>query len=269
MFAEMSATPGLNPVSFRAITDQAPHSHTWDAAAKSCSGCHFQSLCLPSGLSGERLREFGSVVFPHRRLKAGQSLYRSGQTFDAVYLVRTGFVKTVVVLADGREQVTGLYMSGEMLGMDGLASGCHASDAIAVGDSEICVVPYDRLETLSENGREVQRHLHRMFSHEIVREQRMMLLLGSMRAEERVAAFLLNLSERFTVRGYSPSAFVLRLTRDEIGSLLGMKLETVSRIFSKFQKASLIEIEGKHVRIVSIAGLRGVVGGDGQRARGI
>ena len=199
-------------------------------------------------------------MFPHRRLKAGQALFRSGEAFDAVYLVRTGFVKTVVLLEDGREQVTGLHMPGEMLGMDGLASGRHASDAIALDDSEVCVVPYDRLETLSYEARGVQRQLHRMFSHEIVREQRMMLLLGSMRAEERVSAFLLNLSERLTARGYSPSDFVLRLTREEIGSLLGMKLETVSRIFSKFQKAALIEIDGKHVRIVSIEGLRGVVG---------
>jgi CRP/FNR family transcriptional regulator len=217
-------------------------------------------LCLPSGLSEGSLREFASVVLLHRRLKAGQALFRSGEIFDAVYLVRTGFVKTVVLLEDGREQVTGLHMPGEMLGMDGLASGRHASDAIALDDSEVCVVPYDRLETLSCAAREVQRHLHRMFSHEIVREQRMMLLLGSMRAEERVSAFLLNLSERLTARGYSPSDFVLRLTREEIGSLLGMKLETVSRIFSKFQKAELIEIDGKHVRIVSIEGLRRVVG---------
>ena len=106
----------------------------------------------------------------------------------------------------------------------------------------------------------MQRKLHRMFSSEILREQRMMLLLGSMCAEERVAAFLLNLSQRFAALGYSPSEFVLRMTRDEIGSLLGMKLETVSRIFSKFQRSLLIEIEGKHVHIVSIEGLRGILG---------
>jgi CRP/FNR family transcriptional regulator len=175
-------------------------------------------------------------------------------TFGAVYLVRTGFVKTVVLLEDGREQVTGLCMPGDMLGMDGLASGRHMSDAIALDDSDICVVPYDRLESLGA-AREVQRQIHRMFSNEIVRGQRMMLLLGTMRAEERVAAFLLNLSERFTARGHSPLDFVLRLTREEIGSLLGMQLETVSRIFSKFQKAALIEVSGKHVRIVSLEGL--------------
>ena len=168
-------------------------------------------------------------------------------------------MKTVVLLEDGREQVTRLCMPGEMLGMDGLASGRHASDAIALDDGEVCVVPYHRLENLEREGRAVQRQLHRMFSTEIVRGQRMMLLLGSMRAEERVAAFLLNLSERFTALGYSPSEFILRMTRDEIGSLLGIKLETVSRIFSKLQREALIEIQGKHVRIISSEGLRGIV----------
>jgi CRP/FNR family transcriptional regulator len=260
MLAQATATPELNPADFMPISQHG--TPPMGAAVQgSCSGCRLQELCLPSGLSERPLREFAAVVFPHRRLKTGQALYRAGEVFDSVYLVRTGFVKTVVLFEDGREQVTGLHMPGEMLGMDGLASGRHASDAIALGDTDICVVPYDRLETLSHEAREVQRHLHRMFSHEIVREQRMMLLLGSMRAEERVTAFLLNLSERLTARGYSPSDFILRLTREEIGSLLGMKLETVSRIFSKFQKAALIEIDGKHVRIVSIEGLRAVIGG--------
>jgi CRP/FNR family transcriptional regulator, anaerobic regulatory protein len=259
MLAQAADTRELNPAPFRPGFEYGARMMS-SSAHGSCSGCRLQELCLPSGLSEGSLKEFASVVLPHRRLKAGQALFRSGEIFDAVYLVRTGFVKTVVLLEDGREQVTALHMPGEMLGMDGLASGRHASDAIALDDSEICVVPYDRLETLSCEAREVQRHLHRMFSNEIVREQRMMLLLGSMRAEERVSAFLLNLSERLTARGYSPSDFVLRLTREEIGSLLGMKLETVSRIFSKFQKAELIEIDGKHVRIVSIEGLRTVVG---------
>ena len=129
------------------------------------------------------LREFASVILCQRRLRLGQALYRSGEMFEAVYLVRTGFVKSVVLLEDGREQVTGLCMPGEMLGMDGLASGRHASDAIALGDGEVCVVPYHRLENLGHEARSMQRKLHRMFSHEIVREQRMMLLLGSMGAE--------------------------------------------------------------------------------------
>jgi CRP/FNR family transcriptional regulator len=259
MSVQALATPRLKSTALGAGSEYAAHTMR-SANPASCSRCHLREVCLPGRLSELPLQGLPQVAFPQRRLKAGQTLFRSGDIFDAVYLVRTGFVKTVVLLEDGREQVTGLHMLGEMLGLDGLASGRHASDAIALGDADICVVPYDRLETLSRGAHEIQRHMHRMFSNEIVREQRMMLMLGSMRAEERVAGFLLNLSERFTLRGYSPSDFVLRLTREEIGSLLGMKLETVSRIFSKFQRDGLIEIEGKHVRILSNAGLRAIHG---------
>ena len=220
-----------------------------------CADCQLHEMCLPEGLSEAGRQEFRSLVFSHRRLKFGQALYRAGESFQAVYLVRAGFLKTVVVLEDGREQVTGLYMPGDMLGMDGIAAGAHASEAIALVDSDICVVPYERLEAMSDDERPMRRHLHRMLSHEIVREQRMMLMLGTMSAEERVAAFLVNLSQRFSARGFSASEFVLRMTREEIGSLLGMKLETVSRIFSRLQRDALIEIDGKHVRIVSIEGL--------------
>jgi CRP/FNR family transcriptional regulator len=261
MLAQSSAIPEVKPAKVRGISPVNTTKVRLDAEGLARSAHHPQPLLLPSGLLDRLLTEFASVILSYRRLRLGQALYRSGEIFDAVYLVRTGFVKTVVLLEDGREQVVGLNMPGEMLGMDGLASGRHASDAIALGDGEVCVVPYHRLENLGHEGRGVQRKLHRMFSNEIVREQRMMLLLGSMGAEERVAYFLLNLSERFGALGYSPSEFILRMTRGEIGSLLGMKLETVSRILSKLQRNVLIEIERQHVHIVSIEGLRGVAAG--------
>lgn len=257
MLAQIQTASPLNQARFRSVSQYADVINTHSAA--SCSDCRLRELCLPSGMSDTPRAAIAAAVFAHRRLKQGQALFRAGEPFESVYLVRTGFVKTVVLLEDGREQVTGLYMPGEMLGMDGLASGRHVSDAIALDHTDICVVPYERLETLGRQAREVQRYLHRMFSNEIVREQRMMLLLGSMNAEERVSAFLLNLSERLTARGYSPSQFVLRLTREEIGSLLGMKLETVSRIFSKFQKAGLIAVDGRQVRIINISDLRGIL----------
>ena len=224
-----------------------------------CSIHRLQPTCLPRGSAEAALRELAPLVLSHRRLKLAQALYRSGEPFHAIYLIRSGFVKTVVLLEDGREQVTGLYMAGDLLGMDGIAFGSHSIDAIALGDCDICVVPYARLENLKHEARAAQRLLHQMLSREIVREQQMLLLLGSMCAEERVAAFLLNLSERFTALGFSPWEFVLRMTRDEIGSLLGMKLETVSRIFSRFHKDGLIEVEGRRVRILSGAGLRQIL----------
>jgi CRP/FNR family transcriptional regulator, anaerobic regulatory protein len=151
-------------------------------------------------------------------------------------------------------------MAGEMPGLDGIAAGTYASDATALTDTDICVLPYERLDRLSRQAHTVHRHLYRMLSQEVVRKQSMMLLLGSMRAEERVATFLLNLSQRLTAQGLSACDFILRMTRDEIGSLLGIKLETVSRIFSRLHKARLLQIEGKHVRILSIEGLRAKVG---------
>jgi len=221
-----------------------------------CLDCQLSSRCLHDALSELGVDEFRALVFSHRRLQSGDCVFRSGETFQAIYLVRAGFVKTVVLLEDGREQVTGLYMPGDMLGMDGIASGTHASDAIALADADVCVIPYERLEAMSHQEPSMRRHLHRLLSGEIIREQRMMLLLGSMSAEERVAAFLVNLSQRFAARGFSSSEFVLRLTREEIGSMLGIKLETVSRIFSRLQKGALIQIDGKHVRIVNAAGLQ-------------
>jgi CRP/FNR family transcriptional regulator len=145
-------------------------------------------------------------------------------------------------------------MAGEVLGMDGIAAGTHTSDVTALEDSEVCVIPYQRLEQP-----DIQRQVQKVMSRELVRDHGVMLLLGTMRAEERLAAFLLNLSQRFTARGYSPSEFHLRMTRDEIGSYLGLSLETVSRLFSRFQDEGFIEVHQKHVKIRDLAALRGVM----------
>ena len=160
---------------------------------------------------------------------------------------------------DGRDQVTGFYMAGEIIGMDGIGGERHTCTLMALEDSEVCVMPFSRIEDLSREIEPLQRHFHKIMSREIVRDQGVMLLLGSMRAEERLAAFLLNLSQRFLRRGFSASEFVLRMTREEIGSYLGMKLETVSRLFSRFHEEQLIEVRQKHVRIRDIEGLRSLI----------
>ncbi len=157
--------------------------------------------------------------------------------------------------SDGREQVTGFQMTGELLGLDGIGSGRYNGNAVALEDSEVCVLPFATIESLGREIPAVQRNLHSVLSREIVRDHGVMMLLGSMSAEERLAAFLLNLSRRFTARGYSASDFHLRMTREEIGSYLGLKLETVSRLFSRFQAEGLIEVAQKHVRIVHAEGL--------------
>jgi CRP/FNR family transcriptional regulator len=230
-----------------------------------CSSCNVRELCLWRGLDGDDLRRIEQVVYARRRVKRGDALFRAGDAFGAIYAVRSGFFKTTAVSDDGREQVTGFYMPGELLGMDGIGSGAYHGDAIALEDGEVCVLPFAHIETLGREIPAVQRQLHCVLSREIVRDHGVMMLLGSMRAEERLAAFLLNLSRRFQRRGYSPTDFHLRMTREEIGGYLGLKLETVSRLFSKFQEDGLIEVQQKHVRIRDVAGLEAALG----RERGL
>ncbi|HZP88856.1 MAG TPA: fumarate/nitrate reduction transcriptional regulator Fnr [Burkholderiales bacterium] len=225
-----------------------------------CSSCSLRELCLPVGLSTAEMEKLDSLVFVRRPVKRGDYLFRVGEAFDSLYAARTGFFKTKLLLEDGREQVTGFHMAGELMGMDGIGTERHTCDAVALEDSEVCVIPFERLEGLSREVEALQHHFHKVMSREIVREHGVMMLLGSMRAEERLAAFLLNLSQRLQTRGYSPTEFNLRMTREEIGSYLGLKLETVSRVFSRFQEEGLIAVQQKNIRILNPAGLREMVG---------
>jgi len=224
-----------------------------------CASCNLRELCLPGALCAEDLARAENMVYARRRVKRGETLFKGGAEFSAIYAIRSGFFKTSVVDGEGREQVTGFFMGGELLGMDGVGTGHYNGSAIALEDSEVCVMPFALVEEMSRELPMLQRHLHAVLAREIVRDHGVMMLLGSMRAEERLATFLLNLSRRFVRRGYSRSDFQLRMTREELGSYLGLKLETVSRLFSQFQKDGLIEVNQKHVRILDIDGLERVL----------
>jgi CRP/FNR family transcriptional regulator len=221
-----------------------------------CSACHLQDLCLPCGLAGAEIERLDALMFARRKVAFGEALYQEGERFTHIYAVRSGTFKSSLALADGREQVSGFHLAGELLGLDGLASGKHASTATALEDTELCSIPYGSLNELAGGSPNLQMALTRLMSREIVREHGLMMLLGSMNAEERLAAFLLNLSQRMKARGYSPREFHLRMSRAEIGSYLGMKLETVSRTFSAFQQQRLLEVDKKHIRIADLDGLQ-------------
>jgi CRP/FNR family transcriptional regulator len=225
-----------------------------------CSACSLREICLPMGLLPEEIEKLDVLVRQRKTVHKGEHVYRAGDSFEALYAIRSGFFKTSLLTEDGRDQVTGFMMTGEIMGLDGIGTERHTCDAVALEDSELCVIPYARLEELSREMHALQHHFHKVMSREIVRDQGVMMLLGSMRAEERVAAFLLNLSQRFTARGYSPAEFYLRMTREEIGSYLGLKLETVSRVFSKFQEMGVVTVQQKHIRITNIPGLRELIG---------
>lgn len=226
-----------------------------------CANCNLRELCLPVGLSLAELEKVEELVATRRKVRRGDALFRAGDRFDALYAVRLGFLKSTVMSSDGREQVTGFHMAGELVGLDGIGTETHSCDTVALEDTEVCVIPYQRLEEVAAAVPVLRHHFHKVMSREIVREHGVMLLLGSMHAEERLAAFLLNLSQRFEARGYSRTEFVLRMTRAEIGSFLGLKLETVSRVLSRFAQEGLIEVNQKHVRILNTEGLRAIVAG--------
>jgi CRP/FNR family transcriptional regulator, anaerobic regulatory protein len=225
----------------------------------SCTACHLRELCLPCGLAGCDVERLDDLMFSRKKVKEGQVLYREGDKFQFIYAVRSGTFKSCMSLADGREQVSGFYLAGELMGLDGAAHGAHSSSVIAMEDSEVCAIPYGRLTEVAAGSTSMQHIVSRLMSREIVREHSLMMLLGSMNAEERLAAFLLNLSQRLKARGFSASEFHLRMSRAEIGSYLGLKLETVSRTFSAFQQRRLLEVDKRHVRIIDMQGLaRGV-----------
>lgn len=214
---------------------------------------------MPIGLSTAELERIDDLVAGRRTIKRGTTLFRNGERFSSLYAIRTGFFKTCVASEDGRDQVTGFQMAGEIIGLDGIVNERHTCDAIALEDAEVCVMPFERIEELSREVSALQRHVHKIMSREIVREHGVMLLLGSMRAEERLATFLLNLVQRLHARGFSQSELVLRMTREEIGSYLGLKLETVSRTFSKFAEDGIVEVKQRHVRILNTDALKEII----------
>jgi len=186
-------------------------------------------------------------------------LFENGETFTSLYAIRTGFFKTSIASEDGREQVTGFQMAGEIIGLDGIVNDHHTCNAVALEDAEVCVMPFEHIEDLSREFPILQKHVHKIMSREIVRENGMMMLLGNMSAEERLANFLVNLIQRLYARGQSQSEFILRMSREEIGSYLGLKLETVSRTFSKYSEEGIIEVKQRHIKILKPDALKQLV----------
>jgi CRP/FNR family transcriptional regulator, anaerobic regulatory protein len=199
------------------------------------------------------------VSFTTRRIAAGETLFRSGDPFHSLYVVRSGFFKLLMLDPSGTEQVLSFPMQADVMGGDGLASGRYGSEAIAIEDAEVIIVPFSRLVALARQVPQVEQIVYSILSRELVREQAMLYVIGTLHADARVAAFLLDLSRRFAALGYSRTSFNFRMTRQEIGSYLGLKLETVSRALSSFDAAGLIKVHLKEVEIRDEAGLKRVV----------
>jgi CRP/FNR family transcriptional regulator len=225
--------------------------------AQSCLGCNLRRICMPLDLDDPDAKAlFEKLVASRLRLHKGDVLFRTGDRFTALYAIRVGSCKTVALSDDGDEQVTGLHLPGEIIGVEGLGNDVHAAQAVALEDTEFCVLPFERIEALAQRDTGFRRRLYRLLSSAILRERNASLMLGTMRAEQRLATFLLDLSSRYQVRGYSATEFVLRMTREEIGSHLGLKLETVSRLFSRFAEEGLIEVQGRAIKLCDRIGLQ-------------
>ena len=192
-------------------------------------------------------------------VRKGVTLFRAGERSSALYAIRFGSFKTQIVTNDGHEQVSGYHMTGDLIGSDGIGGSVHDCEAVALEDAEVCALPFERVEALAREDAGFQRSVHRVLAGEIARERGVMVMLGTMRAEQRLASFLIDLARRYHERGYSGSEFVLRMTREEIGSHLGLTLETVSRLFSRFRDSGWIDVRGRLVKLVDRAALRRII----------
>ena len=240
----------------------APSDLNVHALRASCSTCSMHQLCLPMGLGENDMDRLDQIIGRRRKVPKDGHLYRMNDPFINLYAIRLGHFKTCQVNAGGEQQITGFQMTGELLGMDAISTDRHHCDAIALEDSEVCEIPFQRLEELFGTMPTLLRHFHRMMSQEITREQSVMLLLGNMRAEQRFAAFLVNLASRYTTRGYSSTSFQLRMSREDIGNYLGLTIESISRLLSKFKKQELLKVNNRHIELLDMTTLKAMAAGN-------
>ncbi|MBA5685936.1 fumarate/nitrate reduction transcriptional regulator Fnr [Rugamonas apoptosis] len=232
-----------------------------EALRARCSSCSMHQLCLPMGLDTADMERLDQIIGRRRKVPRGATLFRIGDPFVSLYAIRLGHFKTFQVNPDGAEQITGFQMAGELLGMDAISTDRHHCNAIALEDSEVCEIPFASLQQLLVDMPTLLRHFHRMMSQEITREQSVMLLLGNMQATQRFAAFLVNLSSRYEARGYSATTFQLRMTREEIGNYLGLTIESVSRLLSKFKKEGMLRVSNREIELLNPAMLKAITAG--------
>lgn len=225
-----------------------------------CETCSLNNLCLPLAVANEDLGLLEEIIDRGRPLHRGDHVFRAGDTFDAVYAVRSGTVKSYSVTSAGEEQIIGFHMPGEIFGLGGLSSGQHQSGALALETSAICRIPFDDIEPLSRRIPSLQRHLFNLMSREIQEDQQLMLLLSKKSAEERIASLLLSLSSRLRRRGLSGSRFRLPMSRSDMGNYLGLVVETVSRVLTRLQQSETLRVQGREVEILAPDALAALAG---------
>jgi len=229
-----------------------------------CKDCSLRELCLPLGLSDPDISALDKVIRRRRTLKKGELLYRFGDPLRSLYAIRNGSLKTTGLIEDGRAQVTGFYLPGELLGIDAINADKHPCSAEALETSEVCEIPYGALEELAHQVPGLQHQLLRIMSREIVRDEEMLMMLGRMSAEERLASCLMSFSRRLARLGGPSTDFKLSMSRQDLGDYLGLALETVSRLLSRFQEDGLIGVHGRQIVLRDVDRLRSMAAGNGR-----
>lgn len=226
----------------------------------SCKQCNLRELCFPHGMNEEELTNMDAVVDQPKPIHKNDYLYHDGDSTRAIYAVRSGCVKTMTESANGDEQIVGFHLPGELLGLDGFADNVHTCNAVALETSSICELPLDSLESLCHKLPGLQKQMRRIMGKEVAADHKMLLLLGKMTSEERLASFLLSLSARMEERHWKDNEFNLSMPRQDIANYLGMAVETVSRLFASFQSEKIIEVDRRHITILDMPRLRKMVG---------
>jgi len=237
-----------------AATNLFPNCHA--VPTVSCAQCRLNAICLPLTLHVEDIDKVNEIIQRGRPLQKGQHLYHANDPFHSIFAVRSGSIKTVAVTDDGQEQVTGFYLPGEILGMDGVGSDNHCNTAIALETTAICEIPFNSIEDLATGIPRLQRHLFQILGREIRADQQLITLLSKSSAEEKIATFLLSISSRNHRRRLSATAFRLPMSRADIGNYLGLTVETVSRCLSRLQKQNIIKADKREIVIENLDALR-------------
>ena len=231
------------------------------ALRASCSTCSMHQLCLPMGLGETDMQRLDQIIGRRRKVPRDAMLYRMNDPFVNLYAIRLGHFKTSQIDPSGEQRITGFQMNGELLGMDAISTDFHHVEAVALEDSEVCEIPFARLEELFSDIPTLLHHFHRMMSQEITREQSVMLLLGNMRADQRFSAFLVNLGSRYAARGYSATHFQLRMSREDVGNYLGLTIESISRLINKFKKQGLLAVRNREIELLDPVMLKALAAG--------
>lgn len=226
----------------------------------SCKECNLRELCFPHGMNDDELHNMDQVVEQPKPLHKSDFLYRDGDSAISIYAVRSGCVKTMTESANGDEQIVGFHLPGELLGLDGFAEGSHTCNAVALETSSVCELPLNQLDALCHKLPGLQKQLRRIMGKEVSNDHKLLLLLGKMTAEERLASFLLSLSSRMEERHWKEAEFNLTMPRQDIANYLGMAVETVSRLFASFQSEKIIEVDRRHITILDLQRLKTIVG---------